>query len=164
MRHTEVTKTPGKCRNNRECWEGARRVRFGIIALEHIEITAEPLGIFNNSIHTPCLINTEYKHDQKSDCHNNWLNKVGNWCCIKATQWGVTNNNDCRYNHCYMIINTKKCTKQFTAGCKTGSGIRHEENNNHYSGNCHKNSAVISVSAWKIIRNCDCTDFCRIIS
>ena len=112
MRHAEVAKAPGQRGDNAQPAEATRRLLAPDVALRHVQIARQRLGVGHHSIHAARQIDAEeHDHDQRNR-HEDGLDQVGHRYRQEAAQHRVADDDHRANEHGHMVLPAEQAVKQ----------------------------------------------------
>ena len=130
MRHSEITKAPRQCGNDREeSIRGGRPVNR-VIRLCKTQVTGQAARIFHNRSESACLADAEHQNNYQRDGHDDTLDKVSRAGCEETAHGCVEHDDDRADDHRRMVVHAEQAVEELSAGGKARCRIRNKENDN----------------------------------
>ncbi len=144
MRHAEVAESPCQRGDNRQ-----RRVRAGlacnrIIGLCKAEVAGQLLRAGDDLIPAAGRPDTETKHRQQCNRHDDGLNKIRERRGKKSAGCRIEHDDDRADDHREMIIHSEQRMKKLPAGRKSGRRIGNEKNDD--PDRCQKGQYMLCIT------------------
>ena len=152
MRHSKISKPPGKHGKYRNYAIRLCRLGSRVICIGHGQIARERFCVFHNDIKSAGHMPAEQNYGNQRGCHDHTLYQV---CCRsgqKPAQCRIRYDNDSTDNHGCQVINAKQCREQLSAGSKSACCIRDKKDDNH-KGSDAVEHVFIMIPFGKEIRN-----------
>ena len=153
--HTEVSKAPGQSGGYHEGGVAAGLGGLDIGGGCEAQVAGDLFRIGNNGVHSACGVDAEYQHYNEGKGHHDALDKAGDGGGHKSSGGAVGHDDGGGDYHGAHVVKTEEAVKELAAGGKSGSGVRHEEDDDYQSAQGLDKLGVVPESDGDEVRDGD---------